>query len=557
MLLLVTLATCGIVPWDLTTFLVCDFLLSATIVVGAIRRCRRPGKSPGEQSASPQEPPKQPSTPTHGENAKKEPQGELGSYSLGVKAWPNPTAVQVGTSPEFYPGTGRTKNRSQEKELVSARYPQEEAQPTPYKGRRCWCCPPPTGTKGGEQVPGKSTGGGENHTRRTPGSTGGTVGKEPPTRHESVDVSLGELGRRELQDPQKWNKLLSEQSPQEGVTRGEGEEAKGAPPKEQDRRGEKRNPGKEEPAEGGGEPPGKPPGDGDEKEKKSESATTKNLDYAPVCCSCNKQGVEQLKFREDYKSEGELTFCTRIIRSGSTTRLGVCLMASGTGLITTSRGKLCGHVVCPQCLVTKRGRAMCPCCSRKLEIQGAAKGGAGPLPRKEVPPGGEGVKSEQKGSEEEEPDERDRRGRGERKRHRDSSTDSRAPRARRRESRVSDDEEFPSDEEKRNFPPEEAAGSGAHRRDRGSPELTPSQEEDKEPEMEEVTEETAECVISCCNRWTQPGYDTCCEPCEASRGKRHSQMCDRLNKRDPPEDQPVERCPLNSLNQTIGSSRHW
>lgn len=177
---------------------------------------------------------------------------------------------------------------------------------------------------------------------------------------------------------------------------------------------------------------------------------------------------------------------------------------------------------------------MCPCCSRKLEIQGAAKGGAGPLPRKEVPPGGEGVKSEQKGSEEEEPDEKDRRGRGERKRRRDSSTDSRAPRARRRESRVSDDEEFPSDEEKRNFPPEEAAGSGAHRRDRGSPELTPSQEEDKEPEMEEVTEETAECVISCCNRWTQPGYDTCCEPCEASRGKRHSQMCDRLNKRDPP-----------------------
>lgn len=75
---------------------------------------------------------------------------------------------------------------------------------------------------------------------------------------------------------------MSEQSPQEGVTRGEGEEAKGAPPKEQDRRGEKRNPGKEEPAEGGGEPPGKPPGDGDEKEKKSESATTKNLDYAPV-----------------------------------------------------------------------------------------------------------------------------------------------------------------------------------------------------------------------------------------------------------------------------------
>lgn len=96
------------------------------------------------------------------------------------------------------------------------------------------------------------------------------------------------------------------------MTRGEGEEAKGAPPKEQDRRGEKRNPGKEEPAEGGGEPPGKPPGDGDEKEKKSESATTKNLDYAPVCCSCNKQGVEQLKFREDYKSEGELTFCARI-----------------------------------------------------------------------------------------------------------------------------------------------------------------------------------------------------------------------------------------------------
>lgn len=73
--------------------------------------------------------------------------GRVGILQLGVKAWPNPTAVQVGTSPEFYPGTGGTKNRSQEKELVSARYPQEEAQPTPYKGRRCWCCPPPLGRR--------------------------------------------------------------------------------------------------------------------------------------------------------------------------------------------------------------------------------------------------------------------------------------------------------------------------------------------------------------------------------------------------------------------------
>ena len=190
---------------------------------------------------------------------------------------------------------------------------------------------------------------------------------------------------------------------------------------------------------------------------------------------------------------------------------------------------------------------MCPCCSRKLEIQGAAKGGAGPLPKKEVPPGGEGVKSEQKGSEEEEPDEKDRRGRGERKRRRDSSTDSRAPRARRRESRVSDDEEFPSDEEKRNFPPEEAAGSGAHRRDRGSPELTPSQEEDKEPEMEEVTEETAECVISCCNRWTQPGYDTCCEPCEASRGKRHRKKGSEEREREKEKETKGERIPTTRV----------
>ena len=376
-----------------------------------------------------------------------------------LPARPDNPAVQVGTTLDVYPGTGGTTNWSQEKKHVSARYPQERAEPTPYQGWKCWCCPP-NKAKEGKQVSREGTGNGEDSTRRTPGSTGGEAKAEPPTRNETVDVSLGELGRQVLLDPQKWKELLGRQCPQDG-TKEESGEGKRTTAKEQEKKGEKKNQEKGEPGEGNGGPPGKPPGD--EGEKKREGTFTRNLDYAPVCCSCNRQGVEQIKFREDVKSDGELTFCTRIIREGSTTRLGVCLMASNTGLITTSRGKLCGHVVCPHCLVTKQGQAMCPCCSRKLESQGASKGGAGPLPKKDPPSTKEKVKKEPQDSE----DGRGRRERAERKRRRESSTDSRAPRARRDTGRSSEGEEPASDEEERDSAGEGASGSGMHRRHRG------------------------------------------------------------------------------------------
>ena len=77
MFCLLFLATWGIVPWDLTTFLVCDLLVSATVVAGIFRRCRGLGKSPGDPSALQPERSKWPYSPTHAASAKKEPHSEL------------------------------------------------------------------------------------------------------------------------------------------------------------------------------------------------------------------------------------------------------------------------------------------------------------------------------------------------------------------------------------------------------------------------------------------------------------------------------------------------
>ena len=445
----------------------------------------------------------------------------------------------MGATCELHPGAGGEAWWAQEKEHVGTRHTQEKAKSSPCEAGPSY---PPTKDREGQQVPGKSTSSREHPVGRPSGHIGGRDKSEPSVGNRPMDVGLGELGRQELQDPEKWNNLLGRQCPTEGATEDKGGGRSEPPPtKEREKKEEKRSPGKDKP--GGEGPPGKPPGDGGDRRK--EGTETKYLTYSPVCCSCNRQGVEQLKFREEVKAEGDLTFCTRVIREGSTTRLGVCLMASNTGLITTSKGKLCGHVVCPHCLVTKRNQSMCPCCARKLESQGAAKGGSGPLPKKETPPAVAKVKSEPPRSGDSEEGEGHRGNRAERraKRPRGSSTESREARYRRREQDPTSEEEEPtppmSGEEEN--PPGANRASGARPRPKQPPEPARGERRDEEPdEMEDVREELPECIISCCNRFTQPGYDTCCEPCEASRGRRHSQMCDRSNKRDPPPRRPED-----------------
>ena len=461
------------------------------------------------------------------------PAQRVGAYHSGGNAshpGPNNTAGQMGAAPSFHPEKGRATDGPQEKGGTGERNTQKKAQTIP--GNREPRCTAPE-HRASEQVPGKSQSCWKCSPAGPPGNTGGTKPK-PSTENKPVDGSLGELGKQELQDPAKWAELLSrqcakvagsEQNPAERTAK-EKEGDKSAPSakekvKQDD---EKRAAGG---GAGGGGDPGKPPGGGEDKRERG--AETTYLTYSPVCCSCNRQGVEQLKFREEHQAKGgEVTFCTRIIREGSTTRLGICLMVSNTGLVRTSKGKLCGHIVCPRCLVTKQDRAMCPCCARRLEAQGAAKGGAGPLPRKESQAAAE-VKEEPPRSEEEDKAEGERK---ESKRRRRSTSDSRAPRARRRVREPSSEEE----EEEPTPPPSE--GEGDRDRKGGRERASSPGRRDRNPEPEEMEdvleEQTSECIISCCHRWTQPGFDTCCEPCEASRGKRHSQMCDRLNKRDPP-----------------------
>ena len=539
MFALCALTIWGIVPWDLTAFLLCDLLLAAAILGGCTQRCRQLGRSRGDQSGSQPGQSKWPSTPTHTASGKKDPLSELEHTTQGETHPTRGLTIQQVRWEQhlaFIQKKEEQRMGPHKKGGTGERNTQKKAQTIP--GNREPRCTAPE-HRASEQVPGKSQSCWKCSPAGPPGNTGGTKPK-PSTENKPVDGSLGELGKQELQDPAKWAELLSrqcakvagsEQNPAERTAK-EKEGDKSAPSakekvKQDD---EKRAAGG---GAGGGGDPGKPPGGGEDKRERG--AETTYLTYSPVCCSCNRQGVEQLKFREEHQAKGgEVTFCTRIIREGSTTRLGICLMVSNTGLVRTSKGKLCGHIVCPRCLVTKQDRAMCPCCARRLEAQGAAKGGAGPLPRKESQAAAE-VKEEPPRSEEEDKAEGERK---ESKRRRRSTSDSRAPRARRRVREPSSEEE---EEEEPTPPPSE--GEGDRDRKGGRERASSPGRRDRNPEPEEMEdvleEQTSECVISCCHRWTQPGFDTCCEPCEASRGKRHSQMCDRLSKRPAPSPQRI------------------
>lgn len=115
---------------------------------------------------------------------------------------------------------------------------------------------------------------------------------------------------------------------------------------------------------------GKAPGEG----RKLVDLGTR-VDYAPMCCGCNRQGADALKHPEEVFVTS--TFALRPLRKGSSTNLGICLMANRAGSVTSTKGRLCGHVVCPSCAKMSEDRLMCPCCNTRLEERGAAKGGGG------------------------------------------------------------------------------------------------------------------------------------------------------------------------------------
>ena len=211
MFALCALTIWGIVPWDLTAFLVCDLLLAAAILGGCTQRCRQLGRSRGDQSGSQPGQSKWPSTPINSRRKRQEgPAQRVGAYHSGGNAshpGPNNTAGQMGAAPSFHPEKGRATDGPQEKGGTGERNTQKKAQAIP--GNREPRCTAPE-HRASEQVPGKSQSCWKCSPAGPPGNTGGTKPK-PSTENKPVDGSLGELGKQELQDPAKWAELLSRQ----------------------------------------------------------------------------------------------------------------------------------------------------------------------------------------------------------------------------------------------------------------------------------------------------------------------------------------------------------
>lgn len=101
-------------------------------------------------------------------------------------------------------------------------------------------------------------------------------------------------------------------------------------------------------------------------------------------CGCPKQGVKDLTFKERVSSR---TFVTRPAVDGSDAQLGICLMPSVGGALTSIKGpRLCGHICCEDCLVLTPV-PMCKCCSRKERNRtGQTTSWGGKLPQRSPTP---------------------------------------------------------------------------------------------------------------------------------------------------------------------------
>lgn len=300
-----------------------------------------------------------------------------------------------------------------------------------------------------------------------------------PDRVEGALLALRIRGGGDGEGPGKAAPPVKEEKAEDDKNRKEGEPPKKGPSKE---------PGKGDP----------PPGDGGEGKDHEDRI---GLKYAPVCCSCSKQGVDKVQHTGEMDTWP--TFATRPIRKGSKTLMGVCLMPAPHGLIRSEQGRLCGHTPCMQCAKKKQEKIMCLCCATRLEVLGAGKGGAGPLPKPVV---------------------QRRSTSRERSRTPPRGTPADPP----RRGRYSDSE---SDSDRR-----------SNRWDAGNPSMgvvpsprsPPGREglEDRrdrerrpEDEMEEIQVEYHKCAIQGCKRPGRGPGATCCDPCGQTGGQKHSRAC--------------------------------
>ena len=142
----------------------------------------------------------------------------------------------------------------------------------------------------------------------------------------------------DLKKPEVWAAFLTEKGKR--LAGGDGQEVKKpardenserpAAHKEQEKADKATPPVKKEGDEGGGEG-----GGGDDQKKVKGEGGDPPLCYAPVCCSCTKQGVDKLKHK-GLVSQGT-TFARLPIRKGSTTLIGVCLAPNPRGSVDSTR----------------------------------------------------------------------------------------------------------------------------------------------------------------------------------------------------------------------------
>ena len=100
-----------------------------------------------------------------------------------------------------------------------------------------------------------------------------------------------------------------------------------------------------------------------------------SLTSLPACCSCPRQGAAVFHKKPRPAEDGVIT---RPDSAGNL--LGVCLNPQGWGTLRFNQDgtmrRLCGHIVCPRCVVSTARGNTCRCCAARAKTPS----GAGQLP---------------------------------------------------------------------------------------------------------------------------------------------------------------------------------
>ena len=108
-------------------------------------------------------------------------------------------------------------------------------------------------------------------------------------------------------------------------------------------------------------------------------------EYAPVCCSCSRAGVEALAHRGTIVTD---TLATRRVAPGDERQIAICIAPNARGVLRGhDRTRRCGHTPCPRCTVRVEDQYMCACCATRVQARGSDLRGAGRLPPALAPKG--------------------------------------------------------------------------------------------------------------------------------------------------------------------------